>query len=1085
MLKSAISFFQQSSSSMTRRLLLLWFLMLPFAAFAQRLNHPLSAAGGSARRTPQMFQAVAETVSVLAVRVQFRTDSDSRTTGNGTFSLTAGPADTVLDAPPHDSQYFRAHLQFLGNYFRRVSKGRVIVKTTLLDSVVTLPSQMQSYSPPRGGTNLPVANLARDTWHAVDSLNLVPDFHAYQSFVVFHAGSGRDIDLVSELGYDPTPYDIPSLYFGLSGFRAVFGSSFQGIPVQGGSFYITNSMVIPETESRLLPGAVGDVPLVLGINGLLCASLGNFLGLPDLFDTQTGASGIGRFGLMDGQAIFSFSGAFPPEPSAWEKYWLGWIATPVVGVGDTTLSLPAVALADTAYRVPISSEEYFLVENRSRDPFGTGITVTTLYQGSVRQQSFTRDTIGFNEFDLSLIKGTVTDVTVPDWSLPGETDPDGSFYNGGALIWHIDESVIAQGISSDAVNANPDHRGVSVMEADGAQDIGRSYGLFTAGSGSEQGTVLDFWFAGNIAPLYKNQFSPTTLPSSASYAGANSHISIGDFSQRSPHMTFTVQRGDAQVSPLPGYPRISGYVPALRAPVVPDAGTGSPSFFVAYTGTPAATSQVNQLAVQGPGGVFGWTPNGTPALVGGRADGMVVRLQVGDDVVFGPLAGAFGDPATQRLVIAVNSTTPGRTGIRDYSLKPDGTSDSLATETFFRPLGKNIVTPLVASDSLIAVGVEGGLVYFLRFDGSVADSVRPSGDSTAAVLGVSALPLPYRFLITMSDGTIAVTGSVPVMTTGGGFVTQRIADPIAGPGVSMGGSSASDPPRIAFATTSGNLYLDDLALHVVSGFPIATGGAITQPPAFADIDGDGTRDIVVFSGGRVCAYHTDGASVDYFPATLSSSSPIVSAPVIADVDGDGRSEVVAATSDGLIGAFTRQGKMAPGFPLSAGRGRQDIAVVRLSAGAAGPGKALIAVSSEDGGVHAWKTYAGGDTTRDPWPQYQYDALHSGQLVSAPAGGVPQSSEFMPKDRAYNWPNPVYSAKTSIRYFVSQSATVHIKIFTLTGDLVTELDGPGVGGLDNEVTWDVTGVQSGIYLARVEADGPSSSQVRIIKIAVVR
>jgi len=29
------------------------------------------------------------------------------------------------------------------------------------------------------------------------------------------------------------------------------------------------------------------------------------LGMPDLFDESTGATAIGRFGLMDGQGIFS------------------------------------------------------------------------------------------------------------------------------------------------------------------------------------------------------------------------------------------------------------------------------------------------------------------------------------------------------------------------------------------------------------------------------------------------------------------------------------------------------------------------------------------------------------------------------------------------------------------------------------------------------------------------------------------------------------------------------------------------------------------------------------------------------------
>lgn len=1068
---------------MTRRLLLLCAFALPSAVFAQQFSHPLSAAGTDARRTPAAYTTGTDTIHLLAVRVQFQKDDDARSTGDGTFTLAAGPADTVLDAPPHDAAYFRAHLEFLRNYYQRVSKGRVVIEPTLLDSVVTLPSQMQAYSPPRGESNLPIANLARDTWHLVDSLHLVPDFRPYQCFVVFHAGSGRDIDLISELGYDPTPYDIPSLYFGLSGLRTFYGSSFEGFPVQGGAFLITNTMIIPETESRLLPGAIGEFPLVLGINGLLCSSLGNFLGLPDLFNTATGASGIGRFGLMDGQAIFSFSGAFPPEPSAWEKYWLGWMATPAVGGGDTALSLPAVALADTAYRVPINSEEYFLVENRSRDPFGTGVTVTTLYQGNLVQQTFTRDVTGFNEFDVSSIKGVVTDVTVPDWSLPGATDPDGTFYDGGILIWHIDESVIMRGIPTDAVNANADLRGVNLMEADGSQDIGQNYGQFTAGSGSEQGTPLDFWFSGNIAPVYKNAFSPSTLPSSISNAGANSHVTISDFSARAPRMTFRVERGDAQISPLENFPKTTGRVPGARALVAPESGNGTPWFLLAETGAATAATQVTQHPSPGPGRVFAWSIDGSAALTGGEADGTVAKLPVGDDVVSGPIVGPLGSASETRFIVAVNSSTPGRTGIRGYRFVPDGTSDSLAAQEFFLPLQRSIVTPLAASDSLFAVGAAGDMVYFVRFDGTLADSVRPSSDTSARIAGVSALLGSSRFLVTTSDGVVTEVG------INGGVVAilqmLNVGVPIAGPGVEMILSASGARGSIAFATTTGDVYITDDGLHVAQGFPVHTGASITAPPALADLDGDGLREIVVFGGGKIFAYHNNGSVVDYFPVTLNSSSPITSSPIVADVNGDGQPEVVAVSADGLVGAFTTKGKMAAGFPLAAGHGNQDVAVVPFSFGKPARGSVLLVASSEDGGVHGWETFAGALTAVNPWPQYQSDARRSGLLSAALPSGPPVASVSLPADRVYNWPNPVYGSTTYIRYYITQATSVHIKIFTLAGDLVTELTGPSYPDMDNEVAWDVSGVQSGIYLARVEADGPSGSQIRIIKIAVVR
>ena len=100
-------------------------------------------------------------------------------------------------------------------------------------------------------------------------------------------------------------------------------------------------------------------------------------------------------------------------------------------------------------------------------------------------------------------------------------------------------------------------------------------------------------------------------------------------------------------------------------------------------------------------------------------------------------------------------------------------------------------------------------------------------------------------------------------------------------------------------------------------------------------------------------------------------------------------------------------------------------------------------------------------------------------------GAPLSNEFFPKGRAYNWPNPVYDGKTRIRYYVRDDATVNITIYDFAGDLVAKLSGPGVGGLDNEVEWDASGVQNGVYFARIEAAGQGGSGVAVVKVAVVK
>ena len=95
-------------------------------------------------------------------------------------------------------------------------------------------------------------------------------------------------------------------------------------------------------------------------------------------------------------------------------------------------------------------------------------------------------------------------------------------------------------------------------------------------------------------------------------------------------------------------------------------------------------------------------------------------------------------------------------------------------------------------------------------------------------------------------------------------------------------------------------------------------------------------------------------------------------------------------------------------------------------------------------------------------------------------------EKLPKDKVYNWPNPVYDNNTYIRYYINGNAgTVTIKILDLSGELVTSLNGTSLSNADNEVIWNVSEVQSGVYYGVIEADIDGSTETRIIKIAVVK
>jgi hypothetical protein len=94
---------------------------------------------------------------------------------------------------------------------------------------------------------------------------------------------------------------------------------------------------------------------------------------------------------------------------------------------------------------------------------------------------------------------------------------------------------------------------------------------------------------------------------------------------------------------------------------------------------------------------------------------------------------------------------------------------------------------------------------------------------------------------------------------------------------------------------------------------------------------------------------------------------------------------------------------------------------------------------------------------------------------------------MPESMVFNWPNPNNPGEnfTHIRYYLNSDANINIRIYDMAGDLVDELNDYGMGQAYNETDWNLTDISSGVYFARVEAEGGGQSAVKFIKIAVIK
>lgn len=1007
--------------------------------------------------------SIPENLKIIGVMVEFQPDTNRFTSGNGTFDPGGIPyledPGTSIDALPHDQNYFEAHLKFVKNYFEKVSKNQISIDFQVLPEVYTLPKKMADYSPIGENPDLSeMVNFVADVWSAIGNSqinlnNFVPTDRI--AYVIFHAGIGRDVELTGT-NLDKTPQDLPSFYLSKDTLRDFLNDpSFSGFPINNEDLLVDNSLIIPRTLTRSGIDAVGDqFVLPLSINGLLTAQIGSYLGLPDLFNTENGRSGIGRFGLMDGAGIFSYNGLFPPELSAWEKIYLGW-ETPfhVDTKSETTINLPANSPSQnqTIAKVPLSNSEYFLIENHHRDPEGNGVTLTIeKSDGSVVTQTFTnQDETLVNQqtnFDDLLEPGVVIDVSHYDFSLPGGIVSNNGMdrvLNGGILIWHIDEGIIDAKIDRNAINNNPDRRGIDLEEADGAQDIGipTSIGL---SQNEVTGSPFDFWWSGNDArvftqadtiQLYKNRFGPDTRPDNSSNSGASATFELFDFSDNQPDASFKIR----PVKPFSAFYELFDTQSNLQ--IV----TASPSGNPYWQRFPLAAQPMenNWIIIPGYDGVQFYNSENK------KLSNSIIKISSLQQPLFlDDLFTVTTNPSQSNNLFSISTYRFDNGNITELS--------SFETEpnaAFISSHQQNILdvdgTPIqidIANNEIIQsdqpVQYSDRLIdYQSKIEDDVLELRFPGGSES--------------FVLDQSENNVrAYTGIVQSAQNDVLFYLLN------------------DGKLSIFASQDN--YQTERIIHQSQEI---------NWPSIVDFNQDGSPDFLFIdtSDNQLIAKNSNGAFLQSFPLSSPQNVTFVGTPLIADINGDQSNEIIITGYDESsmnLYAFDQNSEAIEGFPLLIGgiSNSESQPVHPLISG-----NKLIAVS-HFGELKVWEFNNMQDVLWRSKYGNQTTNKISGFIESD--GDVDPQLSLLNNNETYNWPNPAQD-ETQIRFQTSEPAEVRIKILTMSGRLISDQTIQSKGRIAEEILIDTSSWASGGYFALVEATSNGVKERKLIKIAIAR
>ncbi len=259
------------------------------------------------------------------------------------------------------------------------------------------------------------------------------------------------------------------------------------------------------------------------------------------------------------------------------------------------------------------------------------------------------------------------------------------------------------------------------------------------------------------------------------------------------------------------------------------------------------------------------------------------------------------------------------------------------------------------------------------------------------------------------------------------------------------------------------------------GWPVLLEPYLNSPPspALADFDGDGVPELVLPGKRTLAILRADGTAFPGWAGALPAD--LTCSPVVADLDGDGSLDVLVGTEDRRLHALRIDGAPLPGWPREF---RERPWSTPYVADVDGDGDLDVAIASDDMDVRVVDV-AGPDVPgAAPWPGYHGGASR-GVWVPAPAAVFRdvalRAARAVPD---FTWSGPVPSPfrdATAVAFALPHPTPTRLEVFDVSGRRVATLVDRILPAGRHAATWDGRDASgrrtaTGMYFLRLVAGG---------------